>query len=657
MDVYDKFSISTTSRFTADEEAELQQTKPGRMRDAVNNGHISTPGKTFNLSVSVSNERVKSGEPPAQSPVCILRSANIHSKPRCSVSSTGSTISEPCIKSPQKKEPQRQSVKTSVIAVGLKASNNCNNMDKLNDSKVERSTLIVQTIAQSDRDNLTSKGREERKSNECAVLQEKKKSTLAAVSIQDDIPIHARPEHVLFPVAPLRVKSRRKIELSDEVFQSAPLTAIDSVAVAASTPQPLVSRVERVTQQSKKPLLQVPMPLFQQRSATSSASIQSSSPTETSASSCPGATTQSQKRTSIPSKSTTTTLAMFTAAGPSHLQSKSQLDLGLDVDHFRIVFKELTVLTEKMQDLNDQIIHALTLYPQSIQQSLQELSLVANIAVNTISETKTTLSSASSTKSISSSSEESSDPSIIISESRYTREEKGKDKAGSDLEDEQLIIAQTITNLIESAWPRVYKIPSEPQNKQMINDRIKIATKLKNIIVMFWSIQSHYQDQVQLILDLYQDPAQFGREDRILILKSKHLNNLLSNPEISAARAEYLLAKFHVEQENHILLSDRLQAVWLGILLLLGDPEQTRSFSRSHEMDVGSHLWKSGHQHYQMSSSFMSSLSPLSESRRWGCFRLSGDKRLGLKVAVLLLLGAGMIGMALVINAQNSSKK
>ncbi|KAF9406899.1 hypothetical protein BGZ94_002899 [Podila epigama] len=419
---------------------------------------------------------------------------------------------------------------------------------------------------------------------------------------------------------------------------------------------------------------------MQQHANSSNISAHSTSPTVVSkASPYPGGattTTHLQKRVSSLSTSTTTTFTTFTAAGPG--QIPSHLEPAFDKDHFRTVFKELTTLTEKLQDLNDQVIEALTTYPiaESGASPRPALAWFESLADSQGDEHHgseellppppqqqphpmpfTVASSASSTTSVaSSSSSNSSDSSIPVP--RYTREEKGKDRASNTLEENQFIIAQTFTNLVESSWPRIYRNPPETlRTPQMTKDRVRVASKLKNAIVTFWSVQSHYQDQAQLILDLYEDPAQFEHEDRILILKSRHLNNLLSNPEVSPVHAAYWSVKFRTEQERLSVLSERLQAVWLGILLLLGDPDQisARQLSKTHAMDVGSHHWNTGHQQH-MSSSFVSSLSPLTNVTRRRCCRLSGNKRLGLKVAVLLFVGTGMISMALILNTSNSTR-
>ncbi|KAF9368605.1 hypothetical protein CPB97_004449 [Podila verticillata] len=263
--------------------------------------------------------------------------------------------------------------------------------------------------------------------------------------------------------------------------------------------QPINPPTEKIIKQREE---SIKSPTALHSVASSSISVHSASPTIVTASSYPGNMTQLQKRAST--LSTTTTLATFAAAGPS--QSQPRLNLGLDVDHFRIVFKELAALIEKLQDLNDQIIEALTLYPISIQNtSNSSLAVMENLTdppddgiTPTEPSAPTLASSASSTTS------DSSIESDTYIPHKYTREEKGKDKAGLGPEEEHLIITRTLTNLVESAWPRIYRIPTEPQTAQMTKEHIKIATKLKNFIVVFWSIQSHFQDQAQLILDLYQ---------------------------------------------------------------------------------------------------------------------------------------------------------
>ncbi|KFH64256.1 hypothetical protein MVEG_10081 [Podila verticillata NRRL 6337] len=578
-----------------------------------------------------------------QPSIAILRSASVKSIPKNYVASVSHTFTQLPKKSIAQEEPTTRKTELQAIVADSAILNQGDASNDDNRGRIDRDRKSKdkakennQTINRSNRSGSKSTRQESNNNDNRLQIQ-------ASASMKDD--------GIISDPVPEERSANRKVEYRQRFEEP------EKRETLGPQPAPRPEALQPINPPTEKNIKQreesIKSPTALHSVASSNISVHSASPTIVTVSSYPGNMTQLQKRTST--LSTTTTLATFTAAGPS--QSQSRLDLGLDVDHFRIVFKELEALTEKLQDLNDQIIEALTLYPISIQYtSNSSLAVMENLTdplhdgITPAEPSAPTLaSSASSTTSDISTESDSYIP------HKYTREEKGKDKAVLGPEEEYLIVAQTLTNLVESAWPRIYRIQTEPQTAQMTKERIKIATKLKNFIVVFWSIQTHFQDQAQLILDLYQDPAQFEREDRILILKSRHLNNLLSNPEISAAWADYLLAKFRADQQKLASLSERLQAVWLGILLLLGGPHQTRTLSRAHEMDVGSHHWNSGHQHHQSSSSFMSSLSPLStEGRRY--LRLSGNKRLALKVSMLMLVGAGMIGMALMINTKDPSR-
>lgn len=81
---------------------------------------------------------------------------------------------------------------------------------------------------------------------------------------------------------------------------------------------------------------------------------------------------------------------------------------------------------------------------------------------------------------------------------------KGKARA-INLEEDRQCIAQSFTELVMDSWPRIYKIPPEPwRTSQMRQDRIKTATRLKDAIVTFWSVQSYFQERAELILDVQQ---------------------------------------------------------------------------------------------------------------------------------------------------------
>ncbi|KAI8598476.1 hypothetical protein EDD21DRAFT_382339 [Dissophora ornata] len=292
----------------------------------------------------------------------------------------------------------------------------------------------------------------------------------------------------------------------------------------------------------------------------------------------------------------------------------------LDPEHFDVVFRELTKYSEQMELLNDQILEAMTLY--------QPLS----------APTPTLLISPA--------------PAFVrgpASPEETRRRVKGKEKA-VDLEEDRFCVAQSFADIAMDSWPRIYKIPPEPRTALMTKHRIKIAIKLKNAIVAFWSAQSHFQEQAQLILDVYQDPAELECGNRIRMLKSRHLNNLLSQEPLDPHDIRQLLEKYGRHQDKMAVLSDQLQSVWLGILMLLADPDQKQSSKLSCRLGVSSmHLPSGGAS--SSSSYYLDPLTPPLESSR-GLFHLSRNKQLGLKVTVLLAVGAGMIAMALVLNTR-----
>ncbi|KAF9352205.1 hypothetical protein BGX26_009928 [Mortierella sp. AD094] len=287
---------------------------------------------------------------------------------------------------------------------------------------------------------------------------------------------------------------------------------------------------------------------------------------------------------------------------------------------FTIVLHELTTYTEQLESLNDQILEAMTLH-QSM--NTTAAGTETNIA------TSPTLSSTRGPP----------------SPEETRRRIKGKEKA-VDLEEERFNIAQSFADLVMDSWPRIYKIPSEPKTAQMTKDRVKAATKLKDTIVYFWGSQSQFQEQAQLVLDVYQDPTESEQGDRIRILKSRHLNNLLTQEPLNPQEIRRLLEKYKLHQDKLTALSEQLQNVWLGILMLLGDPDRTQTSKLNRRLGISSM-----NLHATSSSSSYYLDSPPLENRR-NMFRLSKHKRLALKVTVLLAVGSGLIAMAMVLNAR-----
>ncbi|KAG0213908.1 hypothetical protein BGX33_002592 [Mortierella sp. NVP41] len=247
---------------------------------------------------------------------------------------------------------------------------------------------------------------------------------------------------------------------------------------------------------------------------------------------------------------------------------------------------------------------------------------------------------------------------------------KGKYRA-VNLEEDRQCIAQSFTELVMDSWLRIYKIPSEPRTTQMRLDRTKAATRLKDAIVAFWNVQSYFQERVELILDVQQNPAVLENGSRFRILKSQYLNNLLSQEPLHPLEMKKVLNRHWEQQDMLTTLSDQLQNVWLGVLLLLEDPDHTRSttaaskLSRHRRLHIGlvHHLHSAGGSSssgYSLDYRNMGRDSARGGGRgggdgggnggRRGLLQLSQKKGLELKVAVLLLVGGGLIGMALVFN-------
>ncbi|KAF9959018.1 hypothetical protein BGZ70_008996 [Mortierella alpina] len=223
-----------------------------------------------------------------------------------------------------------------------------------------------------------------------------------------------------------------------------------------------------------------------------------------------------------------------------------------DTSVFKSIMQELGTHIDYFEELSDQILDAMTVYD------------VGRLGLSTMSS---------------------------LSPLEY-RGSSGCDEKPKDLEEERRISAQTITDLISTAWPRLYQpcttaavgapasAPSAPgteamqgaaqfhQTSKISKQQAKSATVLKSAIVTFWSAQNNFQERAQLVLDIYEDPTELESEDRIRGLRSRHLNNLLSST-LSPAEVAQLTAKFEKDQEKLTTVTEPLRAVWLGILILL----------------------------------------------------------------------------------------
>ncbi|KAF9560459.1 tRNA modification GTPase gtpbp3, mitochondrial [Mortierella alpina] len=181
----------------------------------------------------------------------------------------------------------------------------------------------------------------------------------------------------------------------------------------------------------------------------------------------------------------------------------------------------------------------------------------------------------------------------------------GREKS-KDLEEERRISAQTITDLISTAWPKLYQpcavaagasstaLGTEAmqggarfhQTSKISRQQATSAAVLKTAIVAFWSAQNSFQERAQLVLDIYEDPAELESDDRIRGLRSRHLNNLLSST-LSPAEVSQLTAKFQEDQEMLTTVTEPLRAVWLGILILLEEHGQAAKDSTGEQSASG----------------------------------------------------------------------
>ncbi|KAF9924709.1 tRNA modification GTPase gtpbp3, mitochondrial [Linnemannia zychae] len=299
-------------------------------------------------------------------------------------------------------------------------------------------------------------------------------------------------------------------------------------------------------------------------------------------------------------------LSISTAHHPSHPLSRTTTAHTLvvssapfDARQFKEILQKLTVLVERFETLNDQILDALTSYDES------------RLGLDFVSATG----------------------------SHSTSEPKSPNKTSTsiDLEVERRVVAQSLVELIFTAWSRlagagsstVYppsNLPIQthsPLAQKMVRlnkSQMKAATHLKSIIVTFWSAQSNLQDLTQLVLEVLQvqfliefirpligvDPMELEDEGRARSLRSRHLNNLLST-SLSPSEVNRLNDKVKMDQERMTQITEQIQGIWLEILLVLSQPA-SKSDEAALESDESS-----------------------DESNRKWFFRFSKHKRLAFK--------------------------
>lgn len=283
-------------------------------------------------------------------------------------------------------------------------------------------------------------------------------------------------------------------------------------------------------------------PVYDSQLSSSGVSVHSSSPTVISALSTSGGVLQ-QRRTSSLGSYTSLTTTLVTGSNIQQHPSTSSLALEaagpppatppLDTQHFATVFHELDKSIEQLEALNDQILEKMTLYqppppsPAPPQQHQQHQPFI-------VPQMEQRSQSPSSTRGLPPSPQPSQSPASTTpigtpppsahhyqthvpapaplltiegnnnDDDGWRRILKGKSRA-VNLEEDSQSIAQSFTDLVMDSWPRIYKIPPEPwRTPQMRQDRINTATRLKDAIVVFWSVQSYFQERAELILDVQQ---------------------------------------------------------------------------------------------------------------------------------------------------------
>ncbi|KAF9188002.1 tRNA modification GTPase gtpbp3, mitochondrial [Haplosporangium sp. Z 11] len=243
----------------------------------------------------------------------------------------------------------------------------------------------------------------------------------------------------------------------------------------------------------------------------------------------------------------------------------------------RAFFRQLNEYVEEIETLNDQILEAMACYDEHrLGLNLTRMSPLSSATMN--------------------------------------KEHKRKEKQGSrDLVEQRRATAQAITDLIIHSWPSLYReiaiaadgtspehhtivqTPLQSKAQQQLlhssnlnKRRRKAVAMLKNVIVSYWSVQNHFQERAQLVLDILQDPLELENYERVRTLRSCHLNNLLSS-NVSLTEATLLEEKFRTDQDRITVITEPLHGIWLGTILLLGDEEAVESkadWSSSDESDT-----------------------------------------------------------------------
>ncbi|KAF9582503.1 hypothetical protein BGW38_000128 [Lunasporangiospora selenospora] len=274
------------------------------------------------------------------------------------------------------------------------------------------------------------------------------------------------------------------------------------------------------------------------------------------------------------SNSTTTTLTVpapsFAKSGKAYNQQ--QRTPSYDGQHFKLILQQLEALVEQFEGLNDQVLDAMCDFDEAAL-GLRSPFLSRSASPSLTSHGSSPTSSPSPDQALT----EKGQPDCLLYEP-------------SGLELDRQILAQSFTDQVLTAWSKLREAiassndtdcpPSPPPRrfllwpspKQDKKKHLKMAAQLKNCVVAFWGAQNNFLDRAQLVLDAFQDPSELESEDRVRILRSRHLHSLLSTTRVcipELEKIELLGEKVRLDQDQMAHNVDRIHPVWMDILVVI----------------------------------------------------------------------------------------
>ncbi|KAF9430125.1 hypothetical protein BGZ94_008231 [Podila epigama] len=254
-----------------------------------------------------------------------------------------------------------------------------------------------------------------------------------------------------------------------------------------------------------------------------------------------------------------------------------------DLDHYKALLKELAKHTETLENLNDQALNVLT--DQEDCHALLHHTRAAQAQAQTRSADRD--GDPDSGPDPGPEQKPEADHNHNSNRNRHPNLNSSRDHHG--LDNARQLTTLAIADIVLTAWPELCRtswpaieagqhrvqmslVHSSKQNKQ----RLKIAKQMQAALVAFWSVQDRYQDCVQLVLEAYQDPEVLEQEERIQILRSRYLDNLLSS-SLGYSEAKELEAIVQAEQERMTVITEPLRTALLSMMVAIGEAEQCQA--------------------------------------------------------------------------------